>query len=796
MQSQLTRRVFRAILNNELLSSSQCRNRCLHTIRTHRSRGVTPGPTKVQLRGLFAFNVNPQPAPPPATLPSEIGLKPMKDLLNSLEDKSRGPGNDVLAKAFQAFFETRVEEPGTVSQLQARLLGTTWKHLQAHEELLEPEDWQRVFSDENLENVLYVLSGARCLTGARALLRDLAHQVFLALGEAHGHGQNQLKQSTILAYVDIQALNGGPEGARRTVEEFWSELRDASPSPWLTVMKGFALSDERRHQVKWIAERSNGYGIPFNPSSQEDVIQYLIGRDNLNAVKPIYECPLSGGEVPTLSTKIAVIKYSIRKANVAWAKPIFESMLSNPASETIGTRLLWDAVQGASASELAKTAELLTVDDPDAKASLTTSCLNDLIEYANSIKNPKLAAELLDLASTWGLTPNTQTSLLHLESYIQAGDVGEALKLLDSVKDLDTTAPENLPLMNKLIKMLCLSGQDDIIFDHISSLLDPLFEYSVRLDSDTLAALTHMLLYRHDWEGVSELLRPRLGSYDSEERSKVRNALTDFIHDRSQESDHAWEVYGLLQIAFPETGVNMRTSIMTSFYDRNRSDLAFLVFGHMRQAQHFSKRPKPDTYARCFQGIARTQDTEHLETVHNMLKLDTEVDLSTRLLNWIMLAYAECEKPEKGMQIFRDILQSDEGPSTRTVQLYFKVCAKHHNGTHEAMKLIEKMKSLDVAIDRHLYTEYVAALAAQCEFELAKEALNAMQEVTGYPPTTTSIGYFYNSIPFQHWKDEVEKWAKVDYPDLWTQLEGVERTEHKEGSKFKLRRNEIPKTLG
>lgn len=33
-----------------------------------------------------------------------------------------------------------------------------------------------------------------------------------------------------------------------------------------------------------------------------------------------------------------------------------------------------------------------------------------------------------------------------------------------------------------------------------------------------------------------------------------------------------------------------------------------------------------------------------------------------------------------------------------------------------------------------------------------------------------SIGTFYNAIPWQYRKDEVESWAKQTYPNLWEEL--------------------------
>ncbi|KAL4927419.1 putative mitochondrial respiratory complex I chaperone (Cia84) [Aspergillus undulatus] len=791
MQSQLTRRVFRAILNNEPLLSRQCHRRCLHTVRQSRSRRVVPVPFYIQRRRLFAFNFKPT-TPPPSTLPSEIGLKPMSDLLISLRDKSRGPESDILAKAFQDFFETRATEPGVITDFQAQLFSTTWYHLQNREGDLEVETWQQAFCDEALGNVLYVLSEAECLPQARDTISKFARSVFTALFENSDADWNRVDQSAILAYIDVQALNGDPDEAQRTLEKFWPRLRDTDPSPWLSVVRGFAMSGGTRH-IKQIAKLSNKHGFYFDSAQQEEMIQHLVRRSS-DAVRLVYESPLASGQEPTIPTKIAAIKSAIFKHDTPWAEPIFESILSEPISETIGIRLLWAAAHGKDASQIAGMVESMAVSEkqPNLQASASMSCVNDMIEYAISANDPVLADGFISLASTWGLESDSRTHLLHLESRIQAGDLQGVLASLGSIDSLETTNPENLPLINKLIIMLCSVRQDEAILDHITSILDPLFENNTRLESETLTALTRTLLHHHDLEAVSELLRPRLGSYETEEKTMIRNAITDFIQDSNQASDPAWEAYELLRLAFPETGVRTRTSIMTSFFQRDRSDLAYLVFGHMRQAESFSQRPKPDTYARCFQGIAQTRDAQHLELTHNMLKLDTEVDLTTRLLNWLMLAYAECDMPEKSMQIFKDILQSEEGPSNHTLYFFFRTCEKHHNGTREAIKMVEKMKVLDIALDRRLYTAYVEALAAQCEVDLATEAMDKMKEVTGFPPNSHSIGHLYNAIPYQYWKDEVEKWAKANHSELWAQLEGIERYEDEGGLRFKIPRKDVP----
>lgn len=653
--------------------------------------------------------------------------------MRALKDKSRSPANDLLAKAFQDFFAVRVASPGVITGFQARLLSITWKHLQAQKDDLDPEEWQAVFSTESLENMLFVLSETTCLPESREVVQKVARFAYLELCADDGFGPNQISRSALIAYVNIQALTGNPHEARHVVEYFWSRLHKTSPSPWLTVMRGFATNNDR-HQLRQTVEMLEHYGVRFDCASHENLVEILIKQDLPEAVKAVFECPLFNRQEPTLAAKQAVIKYAILHSQTSWAEPIFQSIAQVPLAETMSVTLLWEAAQGKDASGIADMVRSMVAQTPEAKDSIDTSCINLLLEYANSIGDAELAAEFGSLALQWGLEPDVQTRLLQLESKIQAQDVSGTLQCLQDLRDFHSIALGNLPLMNKLITMLCYSGQEDALYDQVSSFLDPLFENHVRLESETLAALTRMLLYRHDWEGVSELLRPRLALYDSAERSKIRNALTDFIMDYSQQGSDTWEAYELLRLAFPETGVGMRTDIMSSFFNRDRGDLAFLVFGHMRQAEEFARRPKPDTYAKCFLGIARTRDVNNLEFVHNMLRLDVEVDLNTQLLNRLMLAYANCDMPEKSMKVFREILQSKEGPTHKTVAVFFKMCAKHSDGVQEAIKMMDKIKILDIEMDRRLYTAYIEALAAQCEFRLATEALEKMHSETGQEP--------------------------------------------------------------
>lgn len=661
----------------------------------------------------------------------------MVDLKRSLEERSRAPPNFTLAKAFQLFFSTRVEVPGSINLFQARLLSITWKHMKAQQDELDDQEWDNVFSTESLERMLYVLSEVECLPEARGTVLKIARFAYLELCADHGFGPNRISRPALLIYINLLSMNGSPEEARHVIINFGGQLRGAKPSPWLTVLKGFAMKDDRR-QLRKITQELDQYGVKFDQSSHEELINILVAHGLFNAARTVFECPIAGNSEPSIAAKFAVIKSAILQSELEWAKPIFESLPHGPTPETAGITLLWEAARGNNASSLSEKIKTWSSANPQIENAITTSDLNVLIEYANAVQNSQLAIDLETLAKTWGLVPDEETYLLLLEAAVNSSDVERTLEILESRVDPGILASGHIALANRLITMLCLSKEKEVLFERISALLDPLFQDHVSLAPETVTALTTMLLYRRDFGAVSELLRPRLGTFDDKGKGLVRVAFVDFIMDRSQKDDDVWDIYELFKMAFPETGVSTRTELMCSFFDRNRSDLAALVFGHMRQIEDTARRPKPDTYARCLQGIARAADSTNLELVHNMLKLDVEVDLNTRILNGLMLAYAECEMPEKSMEIFRQILQSDEGPSQKTLAIFFKACESHNDGAYEAMKMLKKIRKLDIEVDRRLYSSYIEALAAQCEFDLATAAIDNMEAEIGVPPTSTT----------------------------------------------------------
>jgi hypothetical protein len=211
---------------------------------------------------------------------------------------------------------------------------------------------------------------------------------------------------------------------------------------------------------------------------------------------------------------------------------------------------------------------------------------------------------------------------------------------------------------------------------------------------------------------------------------------------------------------------------MHSFFARKRPDLACLVFGHMRQREEPSARPNGEAYAQCFEGIASCRDIDGLQMVYNMLKLDLEVEVNTRIHNGLMVGWTACQLPYRSIiDHFWKIMDSREGPTMSSFALALRACETFvPQGAQEARRIIAMMQAGGLEIDRQIYHCYIGALAGNSEFENTIELIEEMEHDLGEKPDAITIGTFYNAIPWQYRKDEVERWAKAQYPELWEEL--------------------------
>ncbi|OAL62090.1 hypothetical protein A7C99_6665 [Trichophyton rubrum] len=679
----------------------------------------------------------------------------MVQLLHALEQQSRPPPAFILATGFMRFIDKRLGQV-TLTRYQAELLLRTFQHLLSVPSK-DPQGSLREFLElGNFEYTLEALARADFTPDASELVNDLAR---IAMGQIRRIRERTPELTpepgleVLKSYIAVLSSTGFSADALKLTITYWKTTPDLSNglSLWADIIKGFAKEGRRpgteqntRSKVTMVLEKMKECDITLNTERQEQLIFMLADSNYFHAIKTVAELPVE----KSTATNVHLLKFALRHAMYSWAAAILDEM---------------------------------TAKNPEIRTTMSIDMINMIIEYANLHKQANIAQQAIQVAQIWNLTPNARTSVLQIHSLVHSGQIKEAAELFQSLSPDVEFDLSDVDFLNDFVKQLCLVENSSIDFDTVNTLVDILQGVGGRFDPMTLCTLCKSLLHRGDLEGVSTLLRPIIDTFDPLELQKIRLPFLDYIKDMDQTVDNAWEVYELLNLAIPTTPVSTRTMIMNIFFERQRPDLACLVFGHMRQKGDPNIRPTSFTYARCFQGIAKCADLDSLQLVHNMLKLDLQVAPTTKIRNSLMLAYAACGLADQAMRIFRDILHSEEGPSERTLVIFFRVCESYGNGREEATKMMEKLKSMDILINDDVYNAYVGALGGHCELELAVQAIKQMESQTGSSPTTLTLVNLYNSLPYQFWKDQAEEWAQVAYPELWETIGQSGRTTNEYG---------------
>ncbi|OAL72144.1 hypothetical protein A7D00_3142 [Trichophyton violaceum] len=714
---------------------------------------------------------------------SESGSRPMVQLLHALEQQSRPPPAFILATGFMRFIDKRLGQV-TLTRYQAELLLRTFQHLLSVPSK-DPQGSLREFLElGNFEYTLEALARADFTPDASELVNDLAR---IAMGQIRRIRERTPELTpepgleVLKSYIAVLSSTGFSADALKLTITYWKTTPDLSNglSLWADIIKGFAKEGRRpgteqntRSKVTMVLEKMKECDITLNTERQEQLISMLADSNYFHAIKTVAELPVE----KSTATNVHLLKFALRHAMYSWAAAIVGSFPSYPTPETRDALLLFSFLRGRSSNSICKQLDEMTAKNPEIRATMSIDMINMIIEYANLHKQANIAQQAIQVAQIWNLTPNARTSVLQIHSLVHSGQIKEAAELFQSLSPDVEFDLSDVDFLNDFVKQLCLVENSSIDFDTVNTLVDILQGVGGRFDPMTLCTLCKSLLHRGDLEGASTLLRPIIDTFDPLELQKIRLPFLDYIKDMDQTVDNAWEVYELLNLAIPTTPVSTRTMIMNIFFERQRPDLACLVFGHMRQKGDPNIRPTSFTYARCFQGIAKCADLDSLQLVHNMLKLDLQVAPTTKIRNSLMLAYAACGLADQAMRIFRDILHSEEGPSERTLVIFFRVCESYGNGREEATKMMEKLKSMDILINDDVYNAYVGALGGHCELELAVQAIKQMESQTGSSPTTLTLVNLYNSLPYQFWKDQAEEWAQVAYPELWETIGQSGRT--------------------
>ena len=583
-------------------------------------------------------------------------------------------------------------------------------------------------------------------------------------------------------YIRALANSGRPEQALALVEQHYlTDLKDMGSGLWIVIIKAF-IRKEQEDEVLRTVKLMKSFDQPLDFEIHKAIVTHYAWNDDLKSTKRWYTALDTG--TPTHFTQRVVLSLCIRKRDFKWGDTVLRNLIESPRIAGGKTRtdwgmiLRWSAAKGKGVDEIERMMDIMIRRNKDLpeeeRSSVDIVMINELVEDAMSRDDPYTAERYVALGQRWNLEPDARTYLLQLEYRLRVGDLDGARAAYKRLQAEDTSDNRDIPLINKLIVTLCNKAQP---YATIMAIVEDLSERQVHFEPSTVAALAQLHLRRGELEQVRTLLSTHIHDYTPSEDASIRDVFVNFILDRDNSEFQAWDAYTILSPTFPETTIQIRTRLMTEFFARGRSDMGTHVFGHMRQQLNRSSRPTVNTYAECFQGLARAGgDFENLQLVHNMLKVDTEIEPDTRLHNALMLAYIACGSAGRALNFWNEIAHSREGPTYSSIQIALRACEVAPFGERTARNIWSRLKRFDIQVTRDIYAAYIGALAGQGAMKECIQLIETAQSDAGFKPDSLMIGTFYNASRGLHNKDQVEAWAKKAYPDVWKELLALGKT--------------------
>ena len=725
MRPLLTRGVFRRILHNELYKGYQAWTQ--PTAYCLRAQLPAPLPT-IPKRCLFGFSRKPKRQPKPINF--DPGLEAMFVLDERLTNGERLPPPEELSKAFIELFRAKQAKATPLEDIQVQLSLKTFEHLQTCYDVegfgLGSGDLRMAlkmlrFTRKNGSKGRYSYMRAKL---ARLVFEELKRRREAGLDE---EGPSASLEKDVTRYIQVLSQYGSALKARDVLDKYWEScLKDSShvtksptKMPWAVVLRGL-IKEQRSNELQKTLDMMEERDLPFTAEIHQIItVYYAINAGDFDMALKWYEHPITSRGSPTTHTDASILKMCIMKNELQRGEPIFKALLErNPEDKgSWDTIFQWAAAKGRSVDEVEKMMEVMIRRstergdrlDPDMET------INGLVELATSKDDSYTAERYVSLGQKLGFQPNVRTDLLQMDYRIKVGDLGGARSAHARLQGQDVPRNEDWPLINKLIVALC--GEERLEYDAIMSLVEDLSERKARFEPETVIALSLLHLKRGETEDLVDLLSTHTFQYSIAERATVRQVLKDYCLDPSISTSAAWNTYDVIRSLYTETDVPARTELMESFFQRQRSDMATHVFGHMRQQQIMSMRPTTLTYAKCLTGIAKLGDRDSLDIVHNMMKLDTQIEPDTKLYSALMFAFSTCGRSNQALDFWQDIVHSREGPTYASIQIALRACEKSPYGEETARNIWGKLKRFEIEVTREIYAAYVGAFAGHNMFD-------------------------------------------------------------------------------
>lgn len=417
----------------------------------------------------------------------------------------------------------------------------------------------------------------------------------------------------------------------------------------------------------------------------------------------------------------------------------------------------------------------LTRAIPDYRHSDTvTTTLDQLIELALRVGKFDYATTIYnDFFPTLHVAPTIQTDELMLDLLIRRNQAEQAKSLYDDLQYQGHRVPASTAL-----RLLNVLSQSDRPF--------PLEAQSVFFDlldnpgcvAETYAAsfsiLAKMLLRIEDYPRLRQTLQDRSIDRVPNWRNILSSVCLDVLSDPTKNwLEPLLPVYHIVQRWAPNNiTLSHRHALMNKLVSLGRTDLGLELFHDMRHSD--VSQPTRETYAIMLAGCGKTRDAQTLEHIHGALRLDSSIEPDAALFNSLMLAYNRSRLPEKSLAIWEVLSQSSLLPDVEAASLALDACAGLPRfGLLRAREIWTFMEQNSMDPPSSSYAALLSVFASVGKWDGMMGLLERMER---HKVDAMVLGTVYNNMRRDR-KEEVERWARMNRPEVWGYLEGIHLSE-------------------
>ena len=601
---------------------------------------------------------------------------------------------------------------------------------------------------------------------------------------------NSTEQATLLD--DESEATGVPEGSTRDSDGLSSMTRGLDVL-WPLVLRGFVYEGNEDEVLRTLA-MIDDRGLQQHREIMGIMLDFSINRNDVNGIKQwwasysrrwqtAHQQEFEGSPELQRSDELfgeklnKVLKWCLTRDEVEYGQEIVRQiMINSPAKPVWDAVFIWAAGTKKSVDEIDRMMSVMeksneSISNPTLWRTPDIATINGLVEFAISRNDPYMAERFIALGKDRKIQPDARTYVLQMDYRLGVDDVDGALIAYKNLQSMDLSSNDDVQTVNRLVVALCKTQRHD--FDTIMNVAADLSDRRVRFEAATVTALSLLHLQRDEFHDVVDLLNTHAFHYSSNERASIRSAIVDFALNPNSSTAQAWESYTILRSVFDELPRPERTELMTSFFGRERPDMGVHVFQNMRMHSRADTIPTIDTYVAAFMSLAKLRELESLEVIHNLLKLDYNINVTTYLYNALIIAYTACGEPRKALMFWLDIVASREGPSYNSIHVALRACEKAPFGDMRAKEIWNMLRRRNVELDHGLWASYIAALAGNGDNKLALSTLEEAVEKGEVEVDAFLLGSLFAGAAGQAKQAEVEVWGKENYPDQWATLEAM-----------------------